>query len=314
MKKFFAQLKEKLKKKKYVRIIFMVVMLAIPVSQFLIFWGYVNIGTIVLTFQRFSWTTGKYDFVGLLNYKTVITNILSDATTQRRLLNSFLYMPLSCFVILPLSMLFSYFLFKRVPLNGFFRIIYFLPSILPIAVLTMVFSFMFDSTLGPINMLVRMWLSFVDPGAVAPTFFGQYPNNQIMIMLYCVWVGLGFNIILVNAAITRIPRELIEVGEIEGISFIKEFTHIIVPLIWPTVTTTFMLGVTSIFTVMLQPLLLTPGSVDTQTISLVIYQMVLRNEGLPEIATFGLVCSLLGLPLVLLIRNTMSNFYKEVSY
>lgn len=300
--------------KKWSRVLFMVVMLAIPVSQFLVFWGYVNINTVIMTFQRFSWSTGDYVFVGFNNYKNVFEDIFTNALVQRRLLNSFLYMPVSCFVILPLSMLFSYWLYKRVPLNGFFRVIYFLPSILPIAVLTMVYSFMFDSTLGPIYSIIRFLQNFFDPGSVGLTFFGQYPNNQIMILIYCVWVGLGFNIILLNGAIIRIPHELIEVGQMEGISLTREFFMVVVPLIWPTITTTFVLGVASIFTVMLQPLMLTPTSVDTSTISLIIYQMVLRDENLPQMATFGLVVSLLGMPLILLIRKTMTSFFKDVDY
>ncbi|MFA5480830.1 MAG: sugar ABC transporter permease [Bacilli bacterium] len=300
--------------KKMSRILFMVVMLLIPVSQFVVFWVYVNIDMIFMTFQKFSWTTGDYAFIGFSNYQRVFEDIFTDPLVQRRLFNSFLYMPISCFVILPLSMLFSYWLYKRVPLAGFFRIIYFLPSILPIAVLTMVYAFMFDSTLGPIYSVIRFLQNFFDPGSVGLTFFGQYPNNQIMILLYCVWVGLGFNIILLNGAITRIPHELIEVGQMEGISLTREFFQVVVPLIWPTITTTFVLGVASIFTVMLQPLMLTPTSPDTSTISLIIYQMVLRDENLPEMATFGLVVSLLGMPLILLIRKTMTSLFKDVDY
>src|SRR5690554_5454357 len=285
--------------------IFIFLMLLYPVLQFTLFFGYVNIDTILLTFKKFSWSKGDYVFSGFDNYFMIFDRFFNDKPTQRLLFNSFLYMPINSFVILPLSMAFSYFLFKKIPLSGMFRVIYFLPSILPIVVLTMVFSFTFDSNLGPINEIYRFLFSRGDPNFVVPSWFGSYPLNQNMIFIYSVWAGLGFNIILMTGAIARIPEELIEYGQIEGISFFKEFIHIIMPLIWPTIVTIFMLGMTAPFIVMLQPLLLTPTSPDTNTIALMIYNSVLRNENIAYIATFGIIVSLIGLPIIILTRNTL---------
>lgn len=294
--------------------IFVALMLLYPVLQFGLFFVYVNIDTIVLTFQKFSWTTGEYIFSGFSNYSMVFDRIMNDASTQRMLTNSLLYMPVTSFVILPLSMMFSYFLYKKIPLSGAFRVIYFLPSIMPIVVMTMSFSFIFDSNLGPVNDIYLLIMKIFDPNVVVPSWFGEYPTNQYMIFVYCVWVGLGFNIILLSGAIARIPEELMEYGQIEGISFTQEFFKVVMPLIWPTITTTFILGMTSVFTVMLQPMLLTPTSGETNTLALMVYNSVLRDQNIEYTATFGIVVSLIGLPVILLIKRTMTSFFKEVDY
>lgn len=309
-------IKMKLKKiqlsRKASRNIFIIVMLAYPVLQFALFWGYVNFNTIVLTFQKFSWTTGDYVYAGIQNYKSVIDDFINSESTKRMLTNSLLYMPVTCFISLPLSLIFSYFLSKKVPLNNFFRVVFFLPSILPIVVLTMTYSFFFDPNLGPVNTILKEVFK-MNPADI-PSWFGSYPTNQYMIFLYCIWAGLGFNILLMSSAISRIPKEIIEYGKIEGISMFKEFWNVIIPLTWPTITTTFLLGCTSVFTVMLQPLLLTPENPYTNTIALSIYNSVIKGGNLSYFATFGIVVSLLGTPLILLIRKVFTNIYADVEY
>ena len=298
--------------KKFKKGLFITLMLAYPLSQFILFFGYVNFDTILLTFKSFSWSEGKYIFAGLQNYRSVIYDVLNTASTKRMLFNSLLYLPINSFVILPLSIIFSYFLYKKIPLSGFFRVVYFLPSILPAVVLTMTFSFLFDSNLGPVNSILKVVLNM--PVADIPSWFGEYPTSQIMILVYCVWAGLGFNILLLTGAISRVPIELIEYGELEGITLYKELRYIIIPLIWPTITTTFVLGCTAVFTVMLQPLLLTPDNPYTTTIALSIYNAVITNGNISYYATFGILISLVGAPIIMLIRHGLGKIYEDVDF
>jgi ABC-type sugar transport system permease subunit len=287
-------------------------MLAYPVIQFILFWGYVNFDTILLTFQKFSWTTGKYVFTGLQNYKSVFDDLLHSESTRRTIKNSLLYMPVTCFISLPLSLIASYFLSMKMPLSKFFRVVFFLPSILPIVVLTMSFSFLFDSNLGPVNTILKEVFK-MNPVDI-PSWFGSYPTNQYMIFLYCIWAGLGFNILLMSSAISRIPQEIIEYGKIEGINMVQEFFKVIIPLTWPTITTTFLLGCTSVFGVMLQPLLLTPDNPFTNTIALSIYNSVTKGGNMSYFATYGIVLSLIGTPFIMIIRKVFTSIYADVEY
>lgn len=309
---FSPKKKRKKLSSKTKRKIFIIAMLAYPILQFAVFWGYVNFDTIKLSFQTFSWSTGEYTFAGLQNYKTVIHDIFNNESIRRLIINSLLYMPINSFVILPISLIFSYFFFKKVPWSNFYRVVFFLPSILPIVVLTMSFSFLFDSNLGPINTILQDVFG-MHPASI-PSWFGEYPTSQMMIFVYCIWAGLGFNILLLSGAVNRIPKELIEYGELEGITMYQEFTKVVVPLIWPTITTTFLLGCTAVFTVMMQPLLLTPDNPYTNTIALSIYNSVIKNGNLSYFATFGIIVSLVGAPIIMLIRKLLSKLYPDVDY
>lgn len=297
------------------RRIFIVLMLAYPVLHFLIFWLYVNINTFVLSFQRVGAdisdpeTFGKTVFAGWLQYKAVINNILHNEATRRMLLNSVLYLPVTLLELF-LSIIFSYFLYKKMPLSNVFRVIYFLPSIIPIVVLTFVFSFVFDSSYGLINPLLHtLGVSGV------PNWFGVYPLNQVMIFVYCIWAGLGYNIILLSGAVSRIPEEVIEYGRLEGISYMRELFQVVIPLIWPTISTIIVMACTSVFTVMLQPLMLTPGDSSTNTIALTIYSGVLAGEvKYPYLSAFGLCISAVAIPVIMGIRKLVEKPFSDVEY
>ena len=65
---------------------------------------------------------------------------------------------------------------------------------------------------------------------------------------------------------------------------------------------------------MMQPLMLTPGSSDTQTIALMIYNGVLNGRNLPYLSAFGLAMSVIGVPIILVIKWAMGKPFADVEY
>lgn len=298
------------KKSKIAYYVFVAVALTYPLLRFLIVWGYVNISAIWSSFTRYDILRDRNIFVGFLQYRLVLNKFINDEGTQKMLLNSFLYFPVTCFISLPLSVLFSYFLYKKVPGGGIFRVIFYLPSILPIAVLTMAFRFAFgpDGFIDPI--LIRL-------GINPPLWFGSSTLTPIMIFFYCVWAGLGFNIVLFSGAMSRVPIEIAEYSKLEGVGYARELFQIMVPLVWPTVVTTFVLGMSSVLTVYLQPyFLMGSNSAPTygRTISLDIFNSYSSEMQAPYLAAFGLFCTICYVPVILLVRGFMTRFFKDVAY
>ena len=119
-------------------------MLLYPLLQFAVFWLYININTVVMTFQRYSWMTQQYRWVGFDNYAILFREFAQDYSVLRLAVrNSVIFFPWNNFVLLPISIICAYILHKQVPLHRAFRVIIFLPSIISIVVLKMVFGFMF---------------------------------------------------------------------------------------------------------------------------------------------------------------------------
>ena len=287
---------------------FVILMLFYPVAHFLLMWFGVNINSILLTFKTFG--RGQLNWVPIsdlfYNYR-ILFESFKTSETQSMFLASGVYFIISCLVTLPIALFFSYFIFKKIVANGFFKIIFYLPSILPLVVLTLVYKFSFDSTNGFISPILNLF------GInTANLFIGN--NAKWMVWLFCIWAGIGYDVILLTAGMSRIPRDILESCKMDGVPALKEFFRIIIPLTWPTITTLFILGMMSVFNVYLQPMFLTEGGMyDTMTIGLKIYQSS-NSSALNTPATLGLFCSLIGAPIIVGTRAGLNKLYGDVDY
>jgi len=299
---YLAPLNKSSAKKKWRIRLFIGVMIAYPLVHFSVFWLYVNFNSIALAFQDVDiWT--QQTFFSTANFEAVFRSIMRDAPIQNTIINSLLFFPVTCLITIPLSMLFSYFLFKKMPMSNAFRVIFFLPSIMPVATLTFAFSMPFNRHFGFIFNESINW-------------FGASPYSQIIVFAYCIWAGLGFNIVLMSGAMGRVPQEVVESAQLDGITMRKEFTHIMIPLIWPTIVTSFILAMTSVLTVFLQPLLLTEGHPNgaSSTISLAIFEAVSGRGDLGFAAAFGLSMSLIFAPIIMITRHFLSKIWSGVEF
>ena len=310
--------KVRLPKSVWRRYLFVAVCLIFPVFQFVLTWAYVNIDSILLAFQRqmpwgdWSWTLDQFAVVfnNIFHSTANSTGVtwLNDYSVQ--LLNSLGYGAVSIFISLPLSPLFSYFLAKKMPLSNVFRVIFFLPNIIPVVALALAFKLPFDSSYGYLYALLRSF-------GIETAYFSSYPQASLMVYLYCIWAGLGYNILLLSGAIRRVPKELFESAQLDGAGYFKEFTKVCVPLVWPTVVTLILLGMTSVLTLYLQPYLLLGESVASgYTIAMSIFTSTatFTPSNYSAAAAYGLLCSLIWAPIVLVTRKFVSRKYSEVDY
>ena len=152
--------KKKLSKRRKKELIFIIVLLAYPVSQFLLTWIFVNSYSIILSFQKIS-MEGDVSFAGFENFIYVIKRIFDPdlgAVTIREnvripnnllvVINSLGYGLITIFISLPLALVASYFLSKKMPLANVFRVIFFLPNIISVVALVYAFRMQLDSTSG----------------------------------------------------------------------------------------------------------------------------------------------------------------------
>ena len=298
------------------RKIFIIAMLAYPVIHFLIFWVFINFNTIMLSFQRFSYMQGKEVWNGFKNYTNFFEFFAKDPTTdaaalkvQTAVVNSIWFFVFNNLILLPISIVCAYLLFKKVFGEKVFRIIFFLPNIISIVVLSMCFKNMFSPIYGPIDNALRAMGFPVSPNGL----FQSDDSAQLMIFVYCLWAGIGYNVLLLSGSIARIPTEVLEAGRIDGIGMMREFIQIVVPLIMSTVSTLFVTGSMVMFTLYLQPMLLTGGKNNTYTIAYYIVDLV-NNGGLYDAAAVGIIVSLVGIPLVQGVKLLMEKITPSVEF
>ena len=292
--------------KRFKQNLFLIAVFTIPTIHFLVFWLYTNISSILLAFQN-----RNGEFIGLGNFQWYLKDMFSENPTVKAkegLINSLRFWLFGRFVETPVALAIAYFFFKKIKGTDVFNVILYLPSIISSVVMATVFK-NFLSSAGPLASL------FEKLG------FGQFPyllyNSQYAmdtLLFYNFWTGFGTVLILYTSSMRKIPPEVFEAAMLDGVGMWKEFTHIIMPLIWPMFSTMLMLSVGDIFTASGPILLLTNGEYGTQTISHTIFQQYYEYKQVERAAAIGLFYSFIALPLVLITRWLVNKLDSNAEY
>lgn len=289
--------------RKQKKLLFVWGMLALPLLQWLIFFVYVNIDSILMSFQTMNYTTGEIEWT-LNNYKRFFYEWNALDTMKNAVWNSVLA-GLNNMVLILISLVLSYFFYKKIPGRGFFRVVYFLPSVISIVIYTMVYKFMFDTSVGPINTILKtLGVAVTD----LPKWFGDTNLAFPLVLLYCLWVGTGYNILILGAAMEGLPEDVMEYSRLEGVSRTRELFQIVVPMIWPTLAVAILGSVTIVFTLFIQVELLTEGGPGgaSQTIAFMVNSIIKgTNNDLEWGATMGLVFTIVAAPLIIALKKLL---------
>ena len=286
-------------KKKRNQTIFLICMMSLPFIQWLVFWLYVNLSSILLAFQdqrTDAWTTNNF-----VQFWEGLTSPYGEIKIAVR--NTMYYFCANLFVIMPLSVIITYFIYKRILFFKGFRIIFYLPAI--ISAVAMVTSYMsFIDPRGPLGNIVEAFGGSLPPEGL----LGKNSTATATIVVYSIWVGFCSNILLFGGAMTRIPVDVLESARLEGCGPFRELVQLIFPLIWSSVSTLIVFAFTGIFNSSGPILLFTNGSFETTTISFWIFQQVYGTGAVGGSGSYNLVScaglcfTLVGVPIILLIR------------
>jgi ABC-type sugar transport system permease subunit len=161
----------------------------------------------------------KLTFIGLTNYKILFTdNIFTDGLKHNIIL--LIAVP----IIIVLSVFFAILLYEKIRGWKFYRFILFLPYILAIPVVGVVFSYIFQLN-GVLNFLLeKSGLKFLQADWLGSSHWALWT-----VMFVIIWKEVGFGIVLVFARLMSVPKDLYEAAEIDGASWLQKHIHVTVP-------------------------------------------------------------------------------------
>ena len=287
--------------------VFVYGMLFLPLAVFFVFWVLVNFKSILMAFQT---ADGVFT---LDNFKLFFTELkVSGSEIDIAIKNTFVYFAVGFFIKIPLTYLLSYFMYKKIFLYKYFRVIFFLPSIMPPIVMVSLFGYL----VSPEGVIPLLYSAFKGiPVENVPIFLGDSLYATKTIVVYTLWAGFGVNMLLFNSAMARIPMEVIESAHIDGVGFFREMVSFVVPLTWSTLSTVLMLAVAGIFQSQGPILLFTQGNFGTTTIGYWIYDKVTSYSSNYEYAAaVGLFFTLVGVPITLGSRWLMNRFNQGLEF
>ena len=299
----YALAKRKFDKK----LIFYIVCFALPVIQFLIFYVGVNFQSILLAFQKYDGKTTSFYFDKQdlwVNFKKLFEELTETNTLLIALKNSLILWGATSIIGTVAAVFFSYYIYKQKGTGRFFRFILFIPSILPAILLAIVFK-LFTGDVIPVLFDV-------------PKVLEATPNIRFTaVVFYTVWIGFGTQILLYTGTMEQISSAVIEAGQIDGVTPMKELWYIVIPEVIPTIGTFLVAGVAGAF--MNQANLYNfygqTASSDNYTLGYYMFSMVQKNTELgygeafyPYASAVGLCCTLLAVPPTLLLRKFFARF------
>ena len=279
--------------------------LVIPVTCFLVFGIYANFGGLLMAFQNFDRESEKVIFTGLQNFKKFFA-LFDKYHYGKKLLVSLGYFIVVFFISTPLSTIVAFFLHKKVPFSRLYIVLLFLPNIIPMSFLGEYYRQLFDPLNGILNKFFNFLLGFTPE--TAPSYLSDPNYANIMLYIYTIYFGFGYNALLIWGAMSRVSPELVEASRLDGCNTVREFFHVTIPSIWLTLSMILALTFTVPFTIYMQPLIITfNGQAETTTISLLSIQQLTIDPYYAACISVMLGC--ISFPLVLLVKKGLSKFF-----
>ena len=292
------------------RLIFYTLLMIYPVIHLSIFYVYANVSALAMAFQRYSeGTTSQYqiDFVFLDNFKRII-ELFSIQKYQEMIWNSLLLYVLRLGVGMTLALVFSYYIYKKFALSQLFRVMLYLPTIISGVVLTLLYEYIVED--------VYVALFNVEQGLMTT-------NKMEVVIFYNLWTGFGMNILMYSGAMSGINESVSESAQLDGVNVVTEFIFITLPMIFPTVITFLVMGISAIFTDQMGLFTFFKDTATFQTVGYFIYIQSLQSNLIPpktiaekemlylsysEISALGLMITAVILPITLTVRHLLEKY------
>ena len=166
---------------------------------------------------------GSKNFVFLQNFIKLFDNSAFRLAAKNTLTFSAMAVPLA----VVLSMVLALMLESRIPLKSQFRTFFLSPMMVPVASVVLIWQVLFNYY-GTVNEFIMLF------GADKVDWL-QSQFAPVVVLLLFLWKNLGYNMILFMAALNNIPKELLEVADVEGASEMYKFFAIKLRYLSPTV-------------------------------------------------------------------------------
>lgn len=286
------------------KLLFYIAVMALPVLQFIVFWLFVNINSILLAFKTWNFDTERFEWYAFNNFSKVLEDIGTVVSLKASVKNSLIIYGFTLGVGMPLSLMFSFYLYKRKALSGTFKTILFLPNILSSLIVVLLYKYFVNRAIPT----MYEWM-------FGEKILGLLANTKTefgTIIFFNIWTGFGLNTMMYLGSMSGISDSVVEAAELDGVNAFQELWYITIPMIWPTFVTFFVVGFSAMFINQANlynfygddapPPLYTFGYyLYVKTKSAVFHQY-------PYLAAMGLCLSFVAAPSTILLRKAMERF------
>ncbi len=290
------------------RLMFYIGLISIPLFLFGLFYVYVNFNSFVLAFQKYENGESGYviSFAAFDNFKKAWETI----TTETYLLkNSLILYACNLCIGLFLSIIFSYYIYKKFFLSGTFRVILFLPSIISSLVLATLFRYVVNQAYPAVVLSLT--------GEKVKGLISNLDTRFVTVIFYNIWISFGVHTLMFTNAMGGINESIVEAVQLDGANIVQEFVYITVPMIFPTITSFLVAGLAQMF--MNQMDLYAFFTLDAGNMSTVGYFLFVQTKRsnlvgvdncltYPQLSALGLILTCFITPMVLTVKYLLEKY------
>lgn len=245
-----------------------------------------------LSFTSTNTITGVSKFIGLDNFRFLFKNEIF----RKAVLNTFIFTLFKLTMEVVISLLLAVMLDMAIPFRKLLRICYFLPVIVPVVASSIIFMWLYDPQLGPINQILKAL-------HLSPSYFIYDAKTSLMsIIIYAVWRAIGYDIIVFISGLQGINQNAIEAAKIDGATELQILTRIKLPLLKPVISFVIMMGAIGCFQAFTEVDIMTDGGPNNSTMLMVnyIYKQAFGNSKMGRGAAASMVLFLIILAITVI--------------
>ena len=212
--------------------IFITICVAPAVILFVIFMLIPTFNVFKMSLYKWGGYSNTKQFVGLNNFKI----LMEDTNFFRSFQNTVLLIAIVTIVTMVLSLIFAAILSReKIKGQNFFRIIFYIPNILSVVVISAIFSAIYDPNNGLLNSIIGI---FRGSEKTPILWLGDQKLVIYSLVIAMIWQAIGYYMVMYMASMASVPESLYESANLEGAGRIRQFFSITLPLIWTNIRTT----------------------------------------------------------------------------
>lgn len=214
---------------------------------------------VVLSFQQVNFVTSP-DWVGWENFERLVADPLFGVAWR----NTFYFTVLALIIGFGVPFLTAVVLNELRHAKGYFRLLVYLPVMLPPVVTALLWKWFYDPGPGLFNSVLR--------GLNLPTsqWLDSSSTSMISLVLVITWANMGSATLIYLAALQTIPGELYEAADLDGAGILKKIWHVTIPQTKFVILMLLLLQVVATMQIFTEPFVMTGGGPEESTVTVLL--------------------------------------------
>ena len=224
------------------------------VLGFILFTGGPILASLIISFTKWDIVNPPI-WAGLGNYADMLQDALFFQSLKVTTIYALVAVPLQIVVGLFIALLLN----TKIRLIGIYRTLFYLPAVLPIVSVAVMWRWILSRDWGLINWFLSLF------GVYGPGWLSEPEWALPALILMSLW-GVGAGMLIYLAGLQGIPTDLYEAAKVDGAGIWTSFRYVTLPMISPVILFQLVVGLIAAFQVFSQPFIMTSGGPQNATL------------------------------------------------